>query len=38
MSDYERFPPNGPSRRAIWILVLVVLALLIANILDQVTG
>jgi len=34
----SKYPPDGPSRRAVWILILTLLALLIANIVHQVAG
>jgi hypothetical protein len=35
MSDYTRYPPNGPSRRAVWLLILTLLVLLAANVAHQ---
>ena len=31
----RNFPPDGPSRRAVWLRILIVCVLLIANLIHQ---
>lgn len=35
MTSYTRYPQPGPSRRAVWLLIWLVLLMLTANLLHQ---
>ena len=35
MPDYRKYPPDAPSRRGVWVLVIVVVALLLANLVER---
>ena len=35
MSSYRRYPAPGPSRRAVWLLIVLVVVLLLANVAHQ---
>jgi len=35
VDGYRRYPAPGPSRRAVWLLIVLVVVMLLANLADQ---
>jgi len=35
VNGYRRYPAPGPSRRAAWLLIVLVVVMLVANLVDQ---
>lgn len=36
--DYRKFPPDAPSERGLWILAAVLALLIVAHVIQRVTG
>ena len=38
MPEYRKYPSDGPSRKGVWELVIVIVALVLANLSERAVG